>query len=188
MTVLDRNHVLIVALALASAGAGLALSVWLRPAAPVAPAAAGVEALAVGDRRLDATLPDRDGHRRQLSDWDGKLVVLNFWASWCGPCREEMPMLDAARSRHAAAGVEIIGVAAEEAEPALAFLREHPVAYPILIDAPGTGPDLSLRFGNTRSVLPFNVLIGRDGRVLAQRMGNMNEAAFEAWLAPHLAP
>jgi len=185
---LERTHLLIVALALASAGAGLALSAWLRPSRPAVTLPADLQPIGIGDRRLDVALPDRDGRPRRLSEWDGQLVVLNFWASWCGPCREEMPMLDAARRRHAGNGVEIIGVAAEEAEPALAFLRTHPVDYPILIDAPGAGPDLSLRMGNTRSVLPFNVLIGRDGRILAQRIGNMNESTFEAWLAPHLAP
>jgi thiol-disulfide isomerase/thioredoxin len=184
---LDRHHVLIVALALTSAAAGLALSVWLRPTPPAPTLPANVQPLAIGDRRLDVTLPDRDGRPRRLSEWDGQLVVLNFWASWCGPCREEMPMLDAARRRHAGKGVEIIGVAAEDAAPALAFLRTHPVDYPILIDAPGAGPDLSLRMGNVRSVLPFNVLVGRDGRILAQRIGNMNESTFEAWIAPHLA-
>lgn len=188
MALPDRGTLLIVALAIAGALGGLGLSLWLRPAAPApgvtvtAPAAT----LAIGDLREDVVLPDREGRQRRLSEWDGRLVLLNFWASWCGPCREEMPLLDRAQTRHADKGLAVIGVAAEDAEPALAFLDRHPVDYAILIDAPGASPDVSLRFGNTRSVLPFNVLIGRDGRILASRVGNFDEAGLERWLAPHL--
>ncbi len=187
---LDRTQVLIVVLAVASAGAGLALSVAMRPT-PVAvsphAAAPPTPTLGVGDLRDDITLPDRDGAPRRLSEWDGRLVLLNFWASWCGPCREEMPLLDRVRATHAGKGLEVIGIAAEDAEPALAFLAQHPVDYPILVDAPNRGTtDVSLRFGNVRSVLPYNVLIGRDGRIVATKIGNFDEAGLERWLAPHL--
>ena len=184
---LNRDNLLIIALALANALGGLALSLWLRPSTPPpATAPARAATLAVGDARDDLALPDREGRTRQLSEWDGKLVLVNFWASWCGPCREEMPLLDRARAKHAARGFEVIGIAAEEAEPALAFLRENDVSYPILINAPGDAIDVSLRFGNTRSVLPYNVLIGRDGRIVASRIGNFSETGLESWLAPHL--
>ncbi len=183
---LSRDTLLIIALAIASALGGLAFSQWLRP--PPAPVSSGPRAatLAIGDLREDLALPDRDGATRRLSEWDGKLVLLNFWASWCGPCREEMPLLDRARAQHAARGFEVIGIAAEEATAALAFLAENDVAYPILINAPDDAIDVSLRFGNTRSVLPYNVLIGRDGRILASKVGNFSEAGLESWLAPHL--
>ena len=185
----DRNTLLIVALAIAGALGGLGLSLWLRPpvATVAAPATvADTRTLAIGDLREDVALPDRDGRGRRLSEWDGKLVLLNFWASWCGPCREEMPLLDRTHVKHADKDLVVIGIAAEDAEPALAFLRAHPVDYPILIDAPAGTADVSLRFGNTRSVLPYNVLIGRDGRILASRVGNFDEAGLERWLAPHL--
>jgi len=184
---LHRDNLLIIALAIASALGGLALSLWLRPSAPP-PATSMIEAstLAVGDRRDDLALPDRNGTIRRLSEWDGKLVLLNFWASWCGPCREEMPLLDRARAQHAAHGLEVIGIAAEEAPAALAFLRENAVAYPILINAPGDAIDVSLRFGNTRSVLPYNVLIGRDGRIVASRIGGFSEDGLQRWLTPFL--
>ena len=180
----DRGHLLVVALALASALAGLGLSAWLRPGEPAPPV--GVSTLAVGDLREDITLPDRDGTRRRLSEWDGRLVLLNFWASWCGPCREEMPLLDRVHARHEAEGLTVIGIAAEEAGPALDFLAANPVAYPILVNPPGDAVDVSLRFGNTRNVLPYNVLIGRDGRILATRVGNFDAAGLDRWIAPHL--
>ena len=184
----NRTNLLIILLAIASAGLGLGLSALLRPAPdplPVAPRTHSA-ALAIGDAAGAIRLPDRDGKPRSLSEWNGKLVVLNFWASWCGPCREEMPMLDRARARYAARGLEVIGVAAEEAPAALAFLEQSPVSYPILINSPEDPPDVSLTLGNTQSVLPYTALIGRDGRILATRMGNFSEQALDDWIAPYL--
>lgn len=183
----NRTNALIILLAIASAGFGLALSQMLRPA-PLQraelPAPVGV--LGIGDLVDDMELPDRAGSLRRLSEWRGKLVVLNFWASWCGPCREEMPMLDAMRAQYADRDVEVIGVAAEEAPAALAFLERNPVDYPILINSPADATDLSLRLGNTQSVLPYTALIGRDGNILATRVGNFSQAALEKWIAPYL--
>jgi thiol-disulfide isomerase/thioredoxin len=183
---LNRTNLLIILLAIASAGVGLVLSQMLRPP-PSPPAYASMpDVLGVGDQVDDTELPDRDGRMRRLSEWRGKLVVLNFWASWCGPCREEMPMLDAMRAQYENRGVEVIGIAAEDAPAALAFLEHNPVNYPILVNSPADAIDFSLRLGNTQSVLPFTALIGRDGRILATRIGNFSESALEKWIAPHL--
>ncbi len=182
----NRTNLLIILLAIASAGVGLGLSLLLRPASPVVSAAPQSSGLGIGDRIDDISLPDRDGKPRRLSEWKGKLVVLNFWASWCGPCREEMPMLDAMRTRYAPKGVEVIGVASEPAADALGFLKQNPVTYPILINAPDDPLDVSLHLGNTQSVLPYTALIGREGQILATRMGNFSEQSLEDWITPHL--
>lgn len=186
MNVFDRQNLLIVVLALASAGIGLAASAWLRPAPRNVAVEQGIAVLKVGDRRDDIELPDPAGTPQSLAQWDGKLLLVNFWASWCGPCREEMPLLDRTRARYAARGFEVLGIAVEDAAASSRFLKQFPVAYPTLVNDPALGADLSIRYGNTRNVLPFNVLVGRDGRILAQRLGNFDEAGLEAWLAPHL--
>lgn len=182
----DRTHLLVVALAIAGALGGLGLGMWLRPTVPLA---IRPSHSLIGQARPALELPDLDGRPQSLDRWNGRLVLVNFWASWCAPCVEEMPLLDRARQRYTGSGLEIIGIASDDPEATRAFLHEHAVGYPILIDDPAkAGPrgDASLAFGDDRSVLPYSVLIGRDGRILAQRFGNFTEASLDAWLRPHL--
>ena len=183
----NRTHLLVVVLALGGAVAGLFAGMWLRPSQPQP--AVSASATVVGKRRPPVELPDVDGRPQTLDQWDGKLVLLNFWASWCAPCVEEMPLLERTQARLGARGLQVIGIAADASAPTHAFLRQHPVGYPILIDDPETarnGSDVSTIYGNDRSVLPYSVLIGRDGRILAQRFGNFSADSLERWLAPHL--
>lgn len=183
----DRTHLLVVALAIAGALAGLGAGLWLRPATPTA---SRTSTALVGQPRPGLELPGPEGQPQSLDRWKGKLVLVNFWASWCAPCVEEMPLLDRTQQRLAGRGLQVVGVAADGTDATRAFLREHPVTYPILVDDPETAParggDASNAFGNARDVLPYSVLVGRDGRILAQRYGNFTEATLEAWLQPHL--
>jgi peroxiredoxin len=177
----NRTHILIVLIALAGALGGFVAGGWLR--APPAPRETSAK---VGTQAAPVSLPDPAGKTRSLAEWRGKLIVLNFWASWCGPCIEEMPLLDRTGKRLASRGVQVVGIAADSAAATQAFLARHPVAYPILVDDPARGHDLSLEYGNTRNVLPYSVLVGRDGRILAQRFGNFTAASLDAWLQPYL--
>lgn len=179
----DRSHLLVVALAVGGALGGFGLSMWLHPGRMPQTAAL------VGTARPALELPDIEGTRTSIAHWDGRLVLLNFWASWCGPCIEEMPLLDRMQQRHAGAGLQIVGIAADGAQATRDFLGRHPVAYPILVDDPdqaANGRDSAAIYGNDRGVLPYSVLIGRDGRILAQHYGNFSETSLEAWLQPHL--
>jgi thiol-disulfide isomerase/thioredoxin len=180
----NRTNLLIVLIAAAGALAGFFAGGFLHPQAPLP--VPNPHALKVGDASTPVRLPDVDGKSRALAEWQGKLIVLNFWASWCGPCREEMPLLDRSQQRYAERGLQIIGVAADTTLATKAFLARHPIHYPILIDDPDRGEDVSAAYGNTRSVLPYSVLIGRDGAVLAQHAGNFSEAGFTSWIEPHL--
>ncbi|MGA9341535.1 MAG: TlpA disulfide reductase family protein, partial [Rhodanobacteraceae bacterium] len=182
--IFNNTNLLILAIAVVGATAGYVIGGWLQKPTqqtPREPAAARV-----GELRPDLTLPDLDGRSQTLSRWNGKLVLLNFWASWCTPCRAEMPLLQATQQAHAADGLQIIGVAIDDAAAARGFLRAHPVDYPVLIDAPENTVDSSEMFGNNRALLPYSVLIGPDRRVLAARFGSFTAASLDAWLAPHL--
>src|SRR5690606_1353323 len=88
-----------------------------------------------GEPVADLRWPDLDGRTRALEEWQGRHVLLNYWASWCGPCIKEMPDLDAFASAQAEDGVQVIGIALDEAETVRAFLQRVPVGYPVLIEA-----------------------------------------------------
>lgn len=180
---IDRSHLAIVAVAVLGAALGLFASTHMGGFAekPLPP---GMTALKVGDARADLELTDLDGRPRRLSEFDGQLVLLNFWASWCGPCREEMPLLDATHEKFADRGLNVVGIAVDDSDAVRDFLKDYPVRYPILLA--GDDEDASLRFGDTRGVLPYSVLIGRDGKLLAQRAGYFDENTLSAWLEPHL--
>ena len=179
-----RSNLIIVAVAFFGAGLGLLAGGWYRQM-PDARVPAGVTILHRGDQRLDLSLPDPDGKARRLSEWDGRLVLVNFWATWCGPCRDEMPLLDRVGTAWAEKGLQVVGIAIDDDDAVRRFLQDNPVRYPILVDA-SDGTDPSLVFGDTRGVLPYSVLIGRDGKVLEQRAGAFSQASLTGWLQPHL--
>ena len=181
---LNRTNLLIVAIAIAGAVGGFLVGGLLRPTPPERPGT--VQGLKVGDAVPAVQRPDTDGKLRSLGEWKGKLVLVNFWASWCAPCREEMPILDATQKRLADKGLQIVGVAYDTPAATADFLGRVPVQYPILIDDPDKGEDLGAALGNSRGVLPYSILIGRDGRILAQRAGNFTDASLSRWLEGRL--
>lgn len=185
----NRTNLLIVLLAVASAGVGLGLSMLLRPQSPAAPTSestAGEHIVSIGGHPDDFSLPDREGKVRSLDEWKGKLRVVNFWASWCGPCRDEMPLFENLHQKMTERGVAVIGIASEPAEDALGFLTQNPVSYPILINAPDDPRDVSRHLGNMHSVLPYTVLIDRNGALAATRVGSFTEKSLHDWIAPYL--
>ena len=132
------------------------------------------------------TLPDLAGTPRTLpEDFDGRPLVVNLWASWCGPCIEEMPELDRYAAEQGDNGVQVVGIALDDPAAVADFLERIPVRYPILIDDPALG-DLSRVLGNDRNVLPYSVLVDRDGRIVERHFGDFDEGRLKTWLAPYL--
>ncbi|HEY4528919.1 MAG TPA: TlpA disulfide reductase family protein [Luteimonas sp.] len=127
------------------------------------------------------TLPDLEGRSRTLpDDFDGRPILVNLWASWCGPCIEEMPELDRYAATQGDSGVQVVGIALDDQAAVEEFLQRIPVRYTILIDAPGPR-DAGVQLGNPRGVLPYTALVSADGRLLKQRIGPFVHGELDDW-------
>jgi len=137
----------------------------------------------IGQPAPPLNLMDLDGKRHDLSDYRGQRVLLNFWASWCGPCRDEMPALDRAQTGSGEHGVQIIGIAMDDPEQVRTFLASHPVRYPVWLGRL-QAPSSSLLFGDHAEVLPYSVLLDADGTIRAMHAGMLTDSQLSDWLNP----
>ena len=143
-----------------------------------APRPADAQALA----RLWATsLPDTHGQNQALSQWRGKILVLNFWATWCPPCREEIPDFIALRAQFQSQNVEFVGIAIDNAGPVAAFSREMKIPYPLLIGE-GAVHALARQPGNPSGALPYTIVIDRGGKIILNHLGRLPRAKLKAVL------
>ena len=115
--------------------------------------------------RPEFTLPDLFGGERSMSEWNGNVVLVDFWASWCVPCREEMPAFNALRAEYGDQGFEIIGIAADDLDKVQEFIAQIPIDFPVVYGDVFDMMELSDEFGNYYGGLPFNVFIDRDGMI-----------------------
>lgn len=147
------------------------------------PPPAGVVVAKRGEPMPPLQLPDLAGRTVSIPGaWAGRPLLINVWASWCGPCIEEMPELQRFSARQGAQGVQVVGIALDESTAVREFLTRVPVEYPVLIDPPGPA-DAGVRLGNLKGVLPYSVLIGADGRLLRQRIGPFAAGELDAFAA-----
>ncbi len=178
---------LVILLALgAGALAYLAGRAWLAPepvaTAPPAPPAPVASAAVIPERRPDVALADRDGKLRRLSEWDGRPQVINFWATWCAPCRREIPMLNELARDPALAEFALIGVAVDFREDVLSFLETTPIEYTVLIGEQD-GLDAARAFGVESLGLPFTAFVDRAGRIVTLHVGELHRAQADVILS-----
>ena len=128
-----------------------------------------------------AAFTDPEGASRSLGQFQGRVLVLNFWATWCGPCRAEMPAFSRLHSRWAARGVQFLGLSDEPPSTAARFGRDLAIAYPLWTGGEQV-LDLSRRLGNHQRVLPHTVIVGPSGEVLEQRVGPYTEDELDSML------
>lgn len=171
-----RRSLLGAGVGLAAAAAGVASWIWLGGNRGPDPAQA-----------LFATrLPDLSGTPQPISQWRGRVLVINFWATWCAPCREEIPVFVRMQDRLGPRGLQFVGIAIDDAAKVRAFAQEFGINYPQLLGAIDT-VELSRQAGNRAGVLPYTLILDRRGRIASRLPGGVKEAALEALVEPLLS-
>ncbi|HTH93859.1 MAG TPA: TlpA disulfide reductase family protein [Rhodocyclaceae bacterium] len=132
---------------------------------------------------LSQSFATLDGKATSLTQWQGKVLVVNFWATWCPPCREEMPEFSQIQSESAAKGVQFVGIAIDTPDNVLKFKQVTQVSYPLIIGSYDT-LKLTGELGNNAMALPFTVILDRSGKIIHTKLGRLSRPELEQWLAP----
>ena len=163
-----------------AAAAGYGFNLWLAggPSAE-RPNAAAVQAL------IATPLQDLNGGSKAIDSWRGKVLVINFWATWCAPCRQEIPEFIKLQERLGDRGLQFVGIAIDQPQMVADFAKEFSINYPLLIGGMST-LELMRESGNKSGVLPFTLILDRAGKATQSHRGRLTEAELQTVLTPLL--
>jgi thiol-disulfide isomerase/thioredoxin len=151
-----------------------------------APAASVIDNADAATTLFKAGFKDLAGIRQPLSQWRGKVLVVNFWATWCPPCRKEIPEFIKLQSKYGAQGLQFVGIAIDETAKVQAFSDQMGMNYPVLVgDLDAVA--LSQATGNRLGGLPYTIILDRSGKIVGTELGGLSTAKLEATLKPLLA-
>lgn len=128
-----------------------------------------------------------DGKTHRLDEWQGKVIMLNFWATWCTPCRYEIGDFAKYQKLYGSRGLQIVGVGLDKERKLRNVVRSLGIDYPTLIADPAKNPALLAQWGNPTQIFPYTVVIDRDGRVKYIHRGQMHEDVFDEFVLPLLS-
>lgn len=142
----------------------------------------------IADQVLPANLEltDLNGHKHTLGEWRGHLLLINFWATWCGPCKKEIPLLAKAQKRYAAQGLQIIGPAVDDPTTVRQEASLLGIDYPVMVGTPEQMISLMSTLGNQPGGLPFSVLVSPDGRVIQRHLGEFGSKELNTLIEQNL--
>jgi len=127
-----------------------------------------------------------DGRTHSLDEWKGNVIMLNFWATWCAPCQYEIRDFVKYQAKYGPKGLQIIGLGLDEARKLSNVKRTLGINYPVLVADPIENAGLLAQWGNEKQIVPYTVVIARDGRMKYIHRGQMDDAAFEEYVLPLL--
>lgn len=134
---------------------------------------------------LNTALPDLNGNMQNLSQWQGKILIINFWASWCPPCLEEIPVFISLQQQYQNKNLQFIGIAVEEQQAVAEYNAKVNINYPLLI-AGDDGIKLSRALGNDIDAVPFTVIISPEGKMIHRQPGEMSKAELLKIIQPFI--
>jgi thiol-disulfide isomerase/thioredoxin len=170
------NKKILVFVAIATLSAVFGAYVSVKKQSSVKSDSAAVESL------MKANLPDTQGQTHALSEWRGKVLLVNFWATWCPPCVEEMPELVELQNSSEVKNLQIVGIGVDSPSNIQQFTKKFQISYPILV-AGMEGTEIARALGNQAGGLPFTVLLDSEGRVRQTYLGRLNMNQVKADLA-----
>jgi peroxiredoxin len=180
-----KQFIIMAAVAIMAATGGYFVAMILSPESGQQDYSLAAEALAInqledvlGQRRPDFELGDLNGATVSAADFDGKVMLVNFWATWCKPCIEEMPMLTRLQHNYADRGVQVVGIALDDPHKAREFASELAINYPLLVGTTDTVL-AGRRYGNRSGMLPYSVLVDADGIVRWAYLGALDKEELE---------
>lgn len=144
--------------------------------------ALGFQSASGAGKLLSASFADLSGRTRRLIEWQGRVALFNFWATWCAPCREEMPLLDAIGRKY---GVSVVGIGIDTEAKIREFAANIGVQYEMLV-AGSDAVQLVKELGNPSGGLPFTLVLDRAGRIVHRKLGPYSGSELEGILVPLL--
>jgi len=130
-------------------------------------------------------LLDLDGNKQSLSQWQGKVLLVNFWATWCPPCREEIPVFLSLRNKFASVGFEVVGISIDDANKVKQYRDSMRIDYPLL-DGEEKGMSIMMALGNPSGGLPFSILYDRSGNVVHSKSGPYEQQELQSLIEKYL--
>ncbi len=130
-------------------------------------------------------LPDLSGRQHNISEWQGKVLVINFWATWCPPCLKEIPVFIALQEHYTTKNVQFIGIALEDKEPVAKFAAASKINYPILLGG-DNGITLAQQLGNNVGAVPYTLVVDRQGQIIHRHQGEFSKEQLVTIITPLL--